>query len=421
MSIIDTSDDTSTSVPKLVAKGVTAIGRHYSRKAWKRVTPREAAALAQHGIDLFVVFEAGSSTLSRAQGLADAQVAVAQAKAIGQAEQSAIYFKLEGLPSGCDSNPLPGARAYMEGVAQGLSGKYKVGLYSDGLLCSTLLNEGLCEYSWLSASPRGFPGSRAFYASKRWNLAQDPRVDQNWFGLSVGLNESNGSFGAFRPAPPAPLEALIEGNRIDLAQYSFSGEPSLQWLTEPVDDRRMLLLDDFWFDDGQRRWEAEGKTTTVDGASIPRALWTLVGSPYTGDYRRASIVHDVACVEAGGSATKRRQADRMFYKACRAGGCSPSRAALLYLGVRIGAYAGLVPAWRGAFDRSQARLELTAAEARLAADYRLAGERLLRSGYADGDDTDALEKEVDMALQSILDVSISLFDDLAADEAAPPA
>ena len=60
----------------------------------------------------------------------------------------------------------------------------------------------------------------------------------------------------------------------------------------------------------------------MDGASIPRALWTLVGSPYRGDYRRASIVHDQACDDAHGDKDKRRAADRMFYHACREGGCN---------------------------------------------------------------------------------------------------
>jgi hypothetical protein len=30
----------------------------------------------------------------------------------------------------------------------------------------------------------------------------------------------------------------------------------------------------------------------TDGASIPVALWSTVGSPYTGKYRRAAILHD---------------------------------------------------------------------------------------------------------------------------------
>lgn len=41
----------------------------------------------------------------------------------------------------------------------------------------------------------------------------------------------------------------------------------------------------------------------------------------------------------------RRNADKMFYHACRVGGCSPRQALLLYLGVRIGAILKIRGAW----------------------------------------------------------------------------
>src|SRR5215472_9301462 len=33
----------------------------------------------------------------------------------------------------------------------------------------------------------------------------------------------------------------------------------------------------------------------VDGASIPRAFWSIIGAPFTGRYREASVVHDYYC------------------------------------------------------------------------------------------------------------------------------
>src|SRR5690349_11195833 len=127
----------------------------------------------------------------------------------------------------------------------------------------------------------------------------------------------------------------------------FSADPQTEWSTEAgVEDRRMTLLDDFWFDDPNgRRWHAP-KGCSIDGATIPRPLWALVGSPYTGDYRRASIVHDFACVEAGDNFAARRAADRMFFHGCREGGCSLEDAIILYVGVRIGALIRHVPAWQ---------------------------------------------------------------------------
>ena len=117
----------------------------------------------------------------------------------------------------------------------------------------------------------------------------------------------------------------------------FSGNPRTEWLIDATGaDRNMALLEDFWYvDPDGKKWRAP-KGSVVNGASIPRPLWSSVGSPYTDDYRRASIVHDVACDD---SAIRRKDADVMFYFACLAGGCSCRQAKLLYAGVRIGAWA----------------------------------------------------------------------------------
>ncbi len=123
---------------------------------------------------------------------------------------------------------------------------------------------------------------------------------------------------------------------------TFADNPRAEWLTEAGGDRNMRLLQDFWYDDPDgRRWLAPAGSI-IDGASIPAPLWSTVGSPYTGDYRRASIVHDVACDDP---AVPRRDADRMFYRACLAGGCAPAQAELLYAGVRIGAWLPKVRLW----------------------------------------------------------------------------
>ena len=118
---------------------------------------------------------------------------------------------------------------------------------------------------------------------------------------------------------------------------SFSGNPKTEWLVDGSGaDRDMQLLENFWFIDPNRRQWFASKDSVINGASIPRPLWATVGSPYTDDYRRASIVHDVACNDPS---IPRKDADVMFYHACLAGGCSFLQAKLLYAGVRIGAWA----------------------------------------------------------------------------------
>jgi len=113
----------------------------------------------------------------------------------------------------------------------------------------------------------------------------------------------------------------------------FSATPKLEFIDTPgVPNRLVRVIEDFTFTqalDGTV-WEAPGGSL-VNGASIPRVLWTLVGSPFTGDYVYASIVHDVAC----DTRTRPwRDTHYMFYLACLAGGTRRGRAKLMYLAVR---------------------------------------------------------------------------------------
>ena len=116
----------------------------------------------------------------------------------------------------------------------------------------------------------------------------------------------------------------------------FVGIVKTEWLTDVQrGDRDMRLLEDFTYVDGTgQEWKAPAGSV-INGASIPRALWSTVGSPYTDNYRRASVIHDAACGQAH---LDRKEVDHMFYWACRAGGCDWLQARTLYIGVRIGAW-----------------------------------------------------------------------------------
>jgi hypothetical protein len=191
-----------------------------------------------------------------------------------------------------------------------------------------------------------------------------------------------------------------------MSHGEFSGDPRTLWVTEGDEpDRTMRLLEDFWFIDPQQKEWRTRAIYPIDGASIPRALWTVVGSPYTGDYRRASIVHDKACDDAQGNPAARRAADRMFFHACRAGGCSISAATLLYIGVRIGALSPLVAAWHeGATAAAEPRASRTAGEKRLEADFELAAREVLGQGTSD--DPKMVERRTDAALNHIAGINL---------------
>ena len=121
-----------------------------------------------------------------------------------------------------------------------------------------------------------------------------------------------------------------------MSNGTFSGNPKTMWLSDRGDDRDMQVIEDFWYiDNNGRRWDVPAGTV-INGASIPRTLWSSVGSPYTGNYRRAALVHDAA---VGHEGVLRSESDAMFYFACLAGGCSELQAKLLYAGVRLGAWA----------------------------------------------------------------------------------
>ena len=200
MTVIDTDRDVSRHIPILKANGVVAVGRYYSSGTGKRVTKKEAQAIANAGIKLFVVFEDdGDPPLESGVGTGHAQVALKQAEAIGQPLGSAIYFALEHLPEGYSKADVPGIIDYIKEIVSVFDGRYRVGAYSDGVVCDALLSTGLCDFAWLSAS-MGFEGSKQFYASGRWALAQQIPLGQNWNGIKIDVNEVKNTFGEFVPS-----------------------------------------------------------------------------------------------------------------------------------------------------------------------------------------------------------------------------
>jgi hypothetical protein len=182
-----------------------------------------------------------------------------------------------------------------------------------------------------------------------------------------------------------------------MSHGNFSGEPKTLWLTEAnTPDRRMQMLEDFVFTDPKgKAWGAPKGYDGLNGASIPQALWTLIGSPYTGDYRRAAIVHDYAC----DNGADRKEADKMFYHACRAGGCSRGQAVLLYVGVRIGSWsktsARLV--MLSEHLTSAPRVARTQVELNLERFYQQVANDVLVA--TESDDPDVIEAQVDKSMQ----------------------
>ncbi|MCC2101920.1 MAG: DUF1353 domain-containing protein [Hyphomicrobiales bacterium] len=71
----------------------------------------------------------------------------------------------------------------------------------------------------------------------------------------------------------------------------------------------------------------------LDGASIPKPLWSLIGGPFEGKYRNASVFHDWYCD------TRERPwqaVHRMFYEAMLTAGVGTVLAKIMYAGVYWG-------------------------------------------------------------------------------------
>jgi len=110
---------------------------------------------------------------------------------------------------------------------------------------------------------------------------------------------------------------------------TFIGKVVVSWVDNGVD---MKLLKKFSYVSPKSQqwksvhWDVPPGTVT-NGASIPAWLWTPVGSPFIGKYRRAAVVHDYF------TETRSRPSKRvhyMFYTASLAGGLTERTAKYMY-------------------------------------------------------------------------------------------
>ena len=108
----------------------------------------------------------------------------------------------------------------------------------------------------------------------------------------------------------------------------YEGEPQVVFLAGGRNVR--LLADLYFFDSEDTRW-AVPAGAVVDGASIPRLFWSIIGGPFEGQYRDASIIHDWFCDKR----TRTWQAThRVFYEGMIVSGVGIKMAKLMYFAVR---------------------------------------------------------------------------------------
>lgn len=127
------------------------------------------------------------------------------------------------------------------------------------------------------------------------------------------------------------------GDSAFAAAGRFKGRVVAEWLS---DGRLMRLQEPFeYVDPSNRRWPVPADTT-VDGASIPQVFWSLIGGPFEGLYRSASVIHDYYCVRR---TRPFPQVHRVFYDGMLTSGVADPRAWLMYQAV-----ANFGPRWPAA-------------------------------------------------------------------------
>jgi hypothetical protein len=124
-----------------------------------------------------------------------------------------------------------------------------------------------------------------------------------------------------------------------IAKEKERTRPSQSWgyFSGPVDTRwdsdglSMTLLNEVRYTDPYGVVWVAPAGAKVNGASIPRAFWSLIGGPFDGKYRAASVLHDVAYEE---QTRPWQEVDRMFYNALRCSGVGVVEAKTMYYALR---------------------------------------------------------------------------------------
>ncbi|MBP2159556.1 MULTISPECIES: DUF1353 domain-containing protein [Asticcacaulis] len=115
-----------------------------------------------------------------------------------------------------------------------------------------------------------------------------------------------------------------------IAKGRFTGEIVAKWLPDGI---HMELTQPITYTDSRGTDWPVPTGSMINGASIPPFWWTSVGSPYTGRYRDASVIHDYYCDVR---VREDKEVHYMLYDAMLTSGVEKFRAKLMYGAVLVG-------------------------------------------------------------------------------------
>ena len=96
------------------------------------------------------------------------------------------------------------------------------------------------------------------------------------------------------------------------------------------DGRNMVLVQPFTYVDSHNVSWPVPAGTKIDGASIPSVFWSIIGAPFTGKYREASVVHDYYCQS---QSRHWKAVHKVFLDGMTARGVDSLQAKLMYIAV----------------------------------------------------------------------------------------
>ena len=128
----------------------------------------------------------------------------------------------------------------------------------------------------------------------------------------------------------ALLSCTPEATAQDKKCGYFEGDVVAKFLNPPEDRLIQLVAPYEYIDTACRRWFVPSGTK-VDGASIPSVFWSIIGGPFEGLYRNASVIHDYYCEKR---TRKAPDVHKVFFDAMLQSGVEKKKANLMYLAVK---------------------------------------------------------------------------------------
>lgn len=107
----------------------------------------------------------------------------------------------------------------------------------------------------------------------------------------------------------------------------YTGDLILKFLG---DGRNVQLVKAYSYKDPKGITWNVPKGVIVNGASIPRPLWGIIGGPFEGKFRNASVIHDYYCEKKNKTWS---EVHKVFYNAMLTSGVTWSKARLMYAAV----------------------------------------------------------------------------------------